>query len=123
MQEKWNQPHWLRFPKDMATRSPPPANLPEGPAHKLSNNAYFLRDTRRRPKPVVGSRCTAAAAHRAQTLISNTQYAKQIAAPGAAASTCDGTVTAAAADMCRPAVVLPVFAGQRYAWNLKELEF
>eukprot|EP00056_Hartaetosiga_gracilis_P021366 m.23861 g.23861 ORF g.23861 m.23861 type:complete len:91 (+) comp9036_c0_seq1:102-374(+) len=42
-----NVPHHLRFPAEMATRSPPLPNLPKGPNHTLSNNSYFNRDYRR----------------------------------------------------------------------------
>ncbi|EGD75758.1 hypothetical protein PTSG_12651 [Salpingoeca rosetta] len=53
VREKAAQPSWLRFPKDAQTRSPPPPNLPGGPAHKISNNAYYTRDIRRQPKRVM----------------------------------------------------------------------
>ena len=32
-------------------RSPPPANLPDGPAHKLAANYYYTRDLRRDMAP------------------------------------------------------------------------
>ena len=53
LQEKANPPNWLRIANEMAPRTQPPVNLPEGPAHKLSNNSYYLRDPRRAVKPVV----------------------------------------------------------------------
>jgi len=43
----------LRFADQVATRSPPEANLPEGPSHKVAFNYYHTRDARRevqRPK-------------------------------------------------------------------------
>lgn len=41
----------LRFPQDVSTRSPPPPNIPGGPAHKLSANYYYARDARREVAP------------------------------------------------------------------------
>ncbi|XP_056636020.1 NADH dehydrogenase [ubiquinone] 1 alpha subcomplex subunit 7-like [Diorhabda sublineata] len=41
----------LRFQDILATRSPPPPVLPDGPAHKLHSNYYFKRDARREVSP------------------------------------------------------------------------
>ncbi|XP_065905096.1 NADH dehydrogenase [ubiquinone] 1 alpha subcomplex subunit 7-like [Dysidea avara] len=42
---------WLRSVESMSPRSPPPANLPDGPAHKLAANYYYTRDLRRDMAP------------------------------------------------------------------------
>lgn len=41
----------LRFQKDLASRSPPLPELPDGPAHKINSNHYFARDVRREVTP------------------------------------------------------------------------
>lgn len=43
----------LRFPLALATRSPPPPALPDGPNSKLSANHYYTRDARREVAPPV----------------------------------------------------------------------
>ena len=42
---------WLRLPSVLSSRSPPPPNLPPGPAHKLAFNYYCGRDLRRSVAP------------------------------------------------------------------------
>ncbi|EDQ88424.1 uncharacterized protein MONBRDRAFT_8878 [Monosiga brevicollis MX1] len=59
--EKAIMPEHLRFARDVATRSPPKPHLPEGPAHKVSNNAYYMRDNRRAARPVVRDRLSTSA--------------------------------------------------------------
>lgn len=41
----------LRFPAQVASRSPPLPNLPEGPSHRLFANYYYARDGRREVTP------------------------------------------------------------------------
>ncbi|XP_050512776.1 NADH dehydrogenase [ubiquinone] 1 alpha subcomplex subunit 7-like [Diabrotica virgifera virgifera] len=41
----------LRFQDALASRSPPPPVLPDGPAHKLNSNYYYSRDARREVSP------------------------------------------------------------------------
>ena len=41
----------LRHKQDISSRSPPHPLIPGGPAHKLSNNSYVQRDTRRLVTP------------------------------------------------------------------------
>ncbi|CAH0557938.1 unnamed protein product [Brassicogethes aeneus] len=41
----------LRFQDTIATRSPPPPLIPDGPAHRLSANYYVKRDARREVAP------------------------------------------------------------------------
>jgi len=42
---------WLRYKEDLSSRSPPQPNLPPGVNHKLSNNYYYMRDSRRKVEP------------------------------------------------------------------------
>ena len=42
---------WLRTTSIISPRSPPPPNLPPGPAHKLAFNYYCGRDLRRSVAP------------------------------------------------------------------------
>jgi NADH dehydrogenase (ubiquinone) 1 alpha subcomplex subunit 7 len=42
---------WLRTVDECSTRSPPPAHLPDGVAHRLSANYYYSRDTRKEVAP------------------------------------------------------------------------
>eukprot|EP00040_Diaphanoeca_grandis_P017080 m.88614 g.88614 ORF g.88614 m.88614 type:complete len:124 (-) comp26219_c0_seq1:28-399(-) len=44
---------WIRYPKDMSTRTPEHPNYDGvGPAHNLSNNYYYDRDFKRAAKPI-----------------------------------------------------------------------
>ncbi|XP_044756627.1 NADH dehydrogenase [ubiquinone] 1 alpha subcomplex subunit 7-like [Coccinella septempunctata] len=40
-----------RFKDNLSSRSPPPPRIPKGPAHALSKNYYYTRDTRRKVQP------------------------------------------------------------------------
>ncbi|KAK5646807.1 hypothetical protein RI129_005271 [Pyrocoelia pectoralis] len=53
----------LRLQKDIASRSPDPPNLPDGPSHLLNKNYYYTRDARRevQPPPVVAPQTVIAA--------------------------------------------------------------
>lgn len=46
----WNQSQ-LRRKANMSSRSPPHPLIPDGPAHRLSDNAYVKRDSRRLVMP------------------------------------------------------------------------
>ncbi|XP_002732511.1 NADH dehydrogenase [ubiquinone] 1 alpha subcomplex subunit 7-like [Saccoglossus kowalevskii] len=41
----------LRYARDQAPRTIPPANLPDGPSHAVASNYYFSRDARRLNSP------------------------------------------------------------------------
>ncbi|GLV36950.1 NADH dehydrogenase (ubiquinone) B14.5 A subunit [Carabus blaptoides fortunei] len=41
----------LRFEEFVATRSPPPPCIPDGPSHGIAANYYFGRDARREVEP------------------------------------------------------------------------
>lgn len=41
----------VRFQPEMASRSPPPPVIPDGPAHRLHDNYYCNRDGRREVAP------------------------------------------------------------------------
>ncbi|KAF5289299.1 hypothetical protein FQA39_LY15137 [Lamprigera yunnana] len=60
----------LRFPHEVASRSPQHPNLPEGPHHTLNNNYYFARDARREvePPPVIsGQGCSSSTPQKPRT--------------------------------------------------------
>ncbi|XP_077549720.1 NADH dehydrogenase [ubiquinone] 1 alpha subcomplex subunit 7-like [Haemaphysalis longicornis] len=63
----------VRFADELSSRSPPPPNLPPGPACKLADNYYYTRDGRRE----IGL---------AKLIVDGTSPQKQIAAAGKGAS-------------------------------------
>jgi hypothetical protein len=52
LQEPFEDP-WLRYSKDVSTRSPPSPHIPGGANHKLSDNYYCNRDFKREEIPIV----------------------------------------------------------------------
>lgn len=49
VQRKWVQQ--LRWQDDLSPKDQPQPELPDGPAHRLSQNFYHLRDNRRKYLP------------------------------------------------------------------------